>query len=103
MATLNIKLTRPGAIDNATIYLEDPSERIPIFFNPISDGEWEAKNVKVPIRGSLELSLYVLGFSGTKFECEITRMSDSKTIKVKGKTGNYSTNVGRVIGSKNFT
>lgn len=103
MAILDIKLTSPGIIDNATIYLEDPSERIPIFFNPINDGEWECKNVRVPIQGSLELSLYVLGYSGTKFECEITRMSDSKTINVKGRTGNYSTNVGRVIASKNFT
>ena len=64
MATLNIKLTSPGVIDNATIYLEDPSERIPIFFNPINDSEWKCENVRVPIQGSLELSLYVLGFSG---------------------------------------
>ena len=103
MAKLNIKLTSPGVIDNAVIYLEDPTESIPNHFQPKTDSEWELKNVSVPVLGNLEYSLHVLAYNGTSFECVINRDADSKTIKLKGKTGSSMTHRANIKGSKKFT
>lgn len=84
-----IELTSDGEIDNAVIYLEDPKEKIPYFLQP-SDGSgksWELDNLKIPLQGELDYGLYVVAFSGTKFNCVITNKANDKTIEFSGTTG----------------
>jgi hypothetical protein len=100
MATIHAKLKGKDTIDNAVIYLEDPQEKIPYYFKPISNTEWETDHLKIPIQGYLDYSLHVLAYSGTAFECVITNEDNGNTITLKGVTGNPIRSRANIKGSQ---
>jgi hypothetical protein len=101
MASLKIELKGEGPIDNASIYLEDPAESIEIKLNPSSDTKW-GTTLNLPVQNELDYSLYVVAFSGTRFECVITNLDTNKSIKFDGKTGYPIKNRAHVSGAQNF-
>ena len=99
MAKLEVLLKGEGTIDNAVIYLEDPTEKMPYFLEPQSNEEWQKRNISVPLLGDLDYSLYVLALSKTKFECTI-KDSKGKKIEFTGITGKKIRNRAHLSGSK---
>ena len=101
MPSLKVELTGKGTIDNASIYLEDPEQSIEYKLNPISNIKWETQ-VDIPVQNELDYCLYVVAFSGTKFDCVVTNLSNNETVKFDGKTGHPIKNRAKVSGSQNF-
>ncbi|UOQ54326.1 hypothetical protein [Hymenobacter cellulosivorans] len=101
MAALTIELEGEGTIDNASIYLEDPSETIEHKLDPTTDTKW-SKKVTLPVDDTLDYSLYVVAFSGTRFKCTITRNDDGRSIEISGITGAKIKSRANIKGSKNF-
>lgn len=99
MAKLKVTVEGKGIIDNAVIYIEDPSEKTPYFLDPKSDKVWTKKNISIPLEGWLDYSLYVVAFSGTKFTCMITD-ENGKKVTFKGITGSKIKNRAHISGSK---
>jgi hypothetical protein len=102
MAKLKVSLHGVGSIDNSVIYLEDPSEKIPLFLDPKNEKEWELDNIAITIDGELDYSLYVLAFSGTAFTCTISN-EDNKKIELEGVTGTKIKNRAHLFGTKKFS
>lgn len=101
MSKLKIELKGDGAIDNASIYMEDPAESIEYKLSPLSDTEWTTE-VAIPVSGTLDFSLYVVAFSGTHFQCIIRNTETNATIEFEGITGTKVKNRAHIVGSQNF-
>lgn len=102
MSNLKVSLTGQGEIDNAVIYLDDPSNTIAYQLNPVTGSKWESQTIKIPMSPGdpLSYNLYVVAFSGTRFKCTITDEESGRSLDFEGTTGIQIRSRAHISGSK---